>query len=60
MNLPPIRRAKSQLKRAVLAPQTCRYPVGDGAKRVTTIVNLKNCGKHMKRLSYIRTVVKNR
>src|SRR2546422_418076 len=30
---PPRRRAKSQWKSAVRAPPTCRYPVGDGAKR---------------------------
>src|SRR5229473_6605347 len=32
-NFPPSRRANSQLNKAVLAPPTCRYPVGDGAKR---------------------------
>ena len=38
MNLPPLRRAKSQLKRAVRAPPIWRYPVGLGAKRVTIFV----------------------
>ena len=33
---PPRRRAKSKLKRAVRAPPICRYPVGEGANRVTT------------------------
>src|SRR3954470_21250411 len=32
-NTPPDRRANSQLNNAVRAPPTCRYPVGDGAKR---------------------------
>src|SRR5882762_5843460 len=32
-NFPPSRRAKSQLKSAVRAPPTWRYPVGEGAKR---------------------------
>src|SRR3989475_11269600 len=36
-NLPPSLRAKSQLKSAVLAPPTCRYPVGDGAKRTLIV-----------------------
>src|SRR3989338_4608209 len=31
INFPPLCRAKSQLKRAVLTPPTCRYPVGLGA-----------------------------
>jgi len=31
--VPPVCRAKSQLKSAVRAPPTWRYPVGDGAKR---------------------------
>jgi hypothetical protein len=29
-------RAKSQLNKAVLAPPTCRKPVGEGAKRTRT------------------------
>ncbi len=33
MNVPPFLRAHSQLKRAVRAPPTCRYPVGLGANR---------------------------
>ena len=36
MNWPPWWRAKSQLKRAVRAPPTCRCPVGLGAKRTLT------------------------
>jgi hypothetical protein len=32
-NVPPVWRAYSQLKRAVRAPPTWRYPVGDGANR---------------------------
>src|SRR5581483_6408587 len=32
-NWPPYLRTQSQLRRAVRAPPTCRYPVGDGAKR---------------------------
>src|SRR5262245_4530186 len=32
-NTPPVRRANSQLNSAVRAPPTCRYPVGEGAKR---------------------------
>ncbi len=36
-NVPPCRRANSQLKSAVRAPPTCRYPVGDGANRTRTI-----------------------
>ncbi len=35
---PPSFRAKSQLKRAVLAPPTCRYPVGEGAKRTRSVM----------------------
>jgi hypothetical protein len=31
--VPPFLRAHSQLKSAVRAPPTCRYPVGLGAKR---------------------------
>jgi hypothetical protein len=31
--VPPRPRANSQLKSAVRAPPTCKYPVGDGAKR---------------------------
>jgi hypothetical protein len=42
MNLPPVFLAKSQLNKAVLAPPICKYPVGDGAKRVTIIFNSKN------------------
>jgi hypothetical protein len=30
-NFPPVFLAKSQLNSAVLAPPTCKYPVGDGA-----------------------------
>src|SRR3981081_818987 len=30
-------RAKSQLKSAVRAPPTCKYPVGEGAKRTRTL-----------------------
>src|SRR6266550_6332054 len=41
-NFPPSRRAKSQLNSAVLAPPTCRYPVGDGAKR--TLIVTENGG----------------
>src|SRR3954468_24107352 len=37
-NTPPCRRAKSQLKRAVRAPPTCRYPVGEGAKRTRGVM----------------------
>ena len=33
--VPPWRRAYSQLNNAVRAPPMCRYPVGEGAKRVT-------------------------
>ena len=35
---PPLWRAKSQLKSAVRAPPICRNPVGEGAKRVTTVM----------------------
>src|SRR5262245_16514613 len=35
-NTPPAPRASRQLKSAVRAPPTCRYPVGDGAKRTRT------------------------
>ena len=38
--LPPWRRAKSQLNSAVRAPPMCRKPVGDGAKRVTTVSDI--------------------
>src|SRR6267154_840856 len=38
MNLPPVRRAYSQLNSAVRAPPTCNSPVGLGAKRVTTVM----------------------
>src|SRR2546423_12065204 len=37
-NLPPWCRAKSQLKSAVRAPPMCRNPVGEGAKRTTTLI----------------------
>src|SRR5205814_6471819 len=37
-NLPPWCRAKSQLKSAVRAPPICRNPVGEGAKRTTTLI----------------------
>src|SRR5206468_3606173 len=36
-NLPPSRRANSQLNSAVLAPPTCKYPVGDGANRTRIV-----------------------
>ena len=36
MNLPPVLLAYSQLNSAVLAPPTCRLPVGEGAKRTRT------------------------
>src|SRR5882672_2088900 len=36
MKAPPWWRAKSQLKSAVRAPPTCRWPVGLGAKRTLT------------------------
>src|SRR6201987_3229063 len=39
MNLPPLRRAYSQLKSAVRTPPTCSRPVGLGAKRVTTVMD---------------------
>src|SRR5258708_25752205 len=38
MKVPPCLRAKSQLKSAVRAPPTWRKPVGDGAKRVLTLM----------------------
>src|SRR5215469_7258076 len=38
MNLPPVRRAYSQLKSAVRTPPRCSIPVGLGAKRVTTVM----------------------
>mgnify|MGYP001807202628 CR=1 FL=1 len=41
MNLPPILRAYSQLKRAVRAPPTCRLPVGEGAKRTRTYNSMR-------------------
>src|SRR5688572_15523624 len=44
MNTPPWRRASSQLNSAVRAPPTCRYPVGDGAKR-TRIVSVEFMGE---------------
>src|SRR5947209_18756958 len=37
-NLPPWCRANSQLKSAVRAPPICRNPVGEGAKRTTTLI----------------------
>src|ERR1700744_6303323 len=37
MNLPPVRLAYSQLKRAVRAFPTCKRPVGEGAKRTRTV-----------------------
>src|SRR5438067_4000474 len=37
-NLPPWCRANSQLKSAVRAPPMCRNPVGEGAKRTTTLI----------------------
>jgi cytochrome P450 len=33
IRVPPKWRAKSQLNKAVRAPPTCKYPVGEGAKR---------------------------
>src|SRR5262249_465852 len=36
MKTPLCFRANSQSNRAVLAPPTCRYPVGEGAKRTRT------------------------
>src|SRR3954465_11998945 len=38
--VPPVLRAKSQLKSAVRAPPTWRYPVGDGANLTRTILLL--------------------
>src|ERR1700761_140850 len=49
MSVPLKWRAKSQLKRAVRAPPTCRYPVGEGAKRtrgavtVSDILKIESC-----------------
>src|SRR5262245_13662462 len=43
MKVPPSFRAKSQLKRAVRAPPTWRYPVGDGAKRTRIIPVILAC-----------------
>src|SRR5215471_5015067 len=37
-NLPPWWRAKSQLNSAVRAPPMCKNPVGEGAKRTTTLI----------------------
>src|SRR5262249_32252903 len=37
-NVPPLRRAWSQLKIAVRAPPTWRNPVGEGAKRTQTLI----------------------
>lgn len=34
--LPPVLQAYNQLKRAVRAPPTCKFPVGEGAKRTRT------------------------
>jgi hypothetical protein len=39
-NLPPWWRANNQLKSAVRAPPIWRKPVGEGAKRVTTVDEL--------------------
>ncbi len=39
--VPPILRAKTQLNRAVRAPPICRKPVGEGAKRVTTGLDIR-------------------
>ena len=63
MNLPPVRRAQSQLNKAVRAPPTCKYPVGDGANRVTTFCDTawhSSSAKPVKtiRLSHSKTVVK--
>jgi hypothetical protein len=40
INLPPVLRANSQLNNAVLAPPICKYPVGDGANRVTILSDI--------------------
>src|SRR5215467_6319492 len=40
-NLPPWWRAKSQLDSAVRALPICRNPVGEGAKRTTTVIALR-------------------
>src|SRR5436853_3153141 len=47
-NLPPRPRAYSQLNRAVRAPPICRKPVGEGAKRVTT-VSVMSLGREIHR-----------
>src|SRR5690606_19047811 len=39
--VPPVLRANTQLKRAVRAPPICRKPVGEGAKRVTTGLDIR-------------------
>jgi len=38
MNVPPVWRAKSQLKSAVRAPPMWRCPVGEGAKRTRIVM----------------------
>lgn len=43
MNWPPVALANSQLYRAVLKEPKCRYPVGDGAKRVRAGVLGSSC-----------------
>eukprot|EP00955_Chlamydomonas_euryale_P109981 365971-Chlamydomonas_euryale.AAC.3 len=45
MNFPPFFFAYSQLKSAVRAPPTCRFPVGDGAKRTRTCRQVWRCGR---------------
>ena len=38
ITVPPVLRASSQLKRAVLTPPMCKNPVGLGANRVRTVI----------------------
>src|SRR5206468_2593736 len=52
MNLPPLRRAYSQLKSAVRTPPTCSSPVGLGAKRVTTVMGRPGCSTSWGRACY--------
>src|SRR5947209_14590969 len=42
MNRPPFFRANSKLCSAVRTLPTCSRPVGDGAKRVTTVISLRS------------------
>src|SRR3954454_7135225 len=44
MNLPPFFRANKKLCSAVRILPTCSRPVGDGAKRVTTLTVLRSSG----------------